>query len=101
MGRTAIKQKFLQFMVSIYELAFSKIYGVGFRVGNEILKHLTPEELFTSSRTSLEALFGGRTRTINDILNKTMFAQCERELDFIIKTMFAPHSLHTKIIQLG
>lgn len=72
-------------MVSIYELAFSKIYGVGFRVGNEILKHLTPEELFTSSRTSLEALFGGRTRTINDILNKTMFAQCERELDFIIK----------------
>ncbi|MDR0789696.1 MAG: DNA-processing protein DprA [Bacteroidales bacterium] len=73
-------------MVSIYELALAKVYGVGFHTAKAIMESLgSPEELFSQNKKSLELIFKSKTRTINDILNKTMFAQCERELEFMHK----------------
>lgn len=78
-------------MVSIYELAFTQIYGVGYKTAQEIIKHITPEELFSLSKSQLQALFGNKERTINDILSKSMFSRCEQELDFINKFNIHAH----------
>lgn len=72
-------------MISIYSLALSKTYGIGPAVAKKLMEYYpTAEELFKESRKSLETLFGSREKTIEAILNKTMFADCERELNFII-----------------
>ncbi len=73
-------------MVSIYELALARIHGIGPRTAIELLKHIgSAEELFRMSRSDLQIIFPAKERTINDILNKTMFARCEQELNFITK----------------
>ncbi len=73
-------------MISIYSLALSKIYGVGPAVAKKLLElYPTAEELFNETPAALKAIFSKRERTINDILNKTMFSECERELNFIEK----------------
>ena len=72
-------------MISIYSLALSKTYGIGPAVAKKIMElYPTAEDLFKESRTALKALFGTREKTIDAILNKTMFSDCEKELNFII-----------------
>lgn len=73
-------------MANIYDIAFANIYGVGPAVAREIMENYSStEELFSESRKCLEAIFKNRTRTIDDILNKTMFAKCEKEMEFMEK----------------
>lgn len=73
-------------MISIYSLALSKTYGIGPAVAKKLLDHYpTAEDLFNETPNALKTLFGSREKTINAILNKTMFAECERELNFIEK----------------
>lgn len=82
-------------MVSIYELALTKVYGIGVRIANEILKNISAEDLFSLSKTELQHLFGAKERTINEILSKQMFKRCEQELEFIqrynIRSYFLTH----------
>ncbi|MBR1769003.1 MAG: DNA-processing protein DprA [Bacteroidales bacterium] len=73
-------------MINIYELAFSKIYGIGPKTALNVLNYVgSPENLFSLDRKELQHIFKTRERTINDIINKTMFARCEKELQFIEK----------------
>jgi DNA processing protein len=73
-------------MVNIYELALTKTYGIGVKSALEILKNLgSAEALFNENEKSLRTIFKTRERTINEILHKTMFEQCEKELEFINK----------------
>ena len=72
-------------MISIYSLALAKTYGIGPAVAKKLLEHYpTAEDLFNETPNALKIVFGTREKTINAILNKTMFADCERELNFII-----------------
>ncbi|MBR5253826.1 MAG: DNA-processing protein DprA [Bacteroidales bacterium] len=73
-------------MISIYSLALSKTYGIGPAVAKKLLElYPTAEELFNETPKALKTLFGSREKTINAILNKTMFSDCEKELNFIEK----------------
>lgn len=72
-------------MISIYSLALAKTYGIGPVVAKKLLEHYpTAEDLFNETPNALKIVFGTREKTINAILNKTMFADCEKELNFII-----------------
>ena len=72
-------------MISIYSLALAKTYGIGPAVAKKLLEHYpTAEDLFNETPNALKIVFGTREKTINAILNKTMFADCEKELNFII-----------------
>ncbi|MDO5759558.1 MAG: DNA-processing protein DprA [Bacteroidota bacterium] len=87
-------------MVNIYELAFSKIYGIGAKTALDLLNKIpSPEDLFAMKRKDLQTIFS-KERTIQDILNKTMFHQCERELNFLeknnIRSYFVTHSSYPK-----
>src|SRR5690554_889327 len=73
-------------MSNIYNLAFANINGVGPVIAKAIMEVFpSTEALFSENRKALEAVFGKREKIINDILNKTMFAKCEKELEFIEK----------------
>lgn len=72
-------------MISIYSLALSKTYGIGPAIAKKIMEiYPTAEDLFKESRKALKTIFGTKEKTIEAILNKTMFADCEKELNFII-----------------
>lgn len=84
-------------MVNIYELAYSKIHGIGSKTALDLLSMVSsPENLFSLNRKDLQAIFKNREKTIDDILNKTMFRRCEQELNFLeknnIRSYFVTHS---------
>ena len=71
-------------MNDLYWLAFSMIPGVGGKTARQLLDIIpNPEDLFLESRKGLETIFGNRTKIIDAILSKSMFAQAENELKFI------------------
>lgn len=73
-------------MVNIYELALARTTGIGPRIAIELLKHIgSAEELFKLNRNDLQTIFKTKHKTIDSILNKTMFPICEQELNFITK----------------
>lgn len=73
-------------MVTIYELALARTPGIGPRIAIELLKHLgSAEALFKLNRQDLQTIFKAKNRTIDSIVNKSMFATCEQELNFIAK----------------
>lgn len=73
-------------MISIYSLALSKTYGIGPAIAKKLLElYPTAEDLFNETPQALKTIFGTREKTINEILNKTMFSDCEKELNFILK----------------
>lgn len=73
-------------MVNIYNIAFANINGVGPIIAREIMEVFpSTEALFSESKKALEAAFGNRKRIIDDIINKTMFNRCEKEIEFINK----------------
>ena len=70
-------------MNDLYWLAFSMIPGVGGKTARQLLDIIpNPEDLFLESRKGLETIFGNRTKIIDAILSKSMFAQAEDELKF-------------------
>ena len=88
-------------MVNIYELAFSKIYGIGPKTAVNLLEHISsPEELFAMTRKDLQAIFHQREKIIDDIINRTMFRRCEQELNFLekynIRSYFVTHASYPK-----
>ena len=71
-------------MNNLYWLAFSMIPGVGGKTARQLLDLIpNPEDLFSESRKGLETIFGNRTKIIDAILSKSMFAQAEDELKFV------------------
>lgn len=73
-------------MASIYDIAFANIHGIGPSTAKEIMKiYSSTEEFFNESRSNLEKIFKTRFKTINDIVNKTMFDKCEKEIEFMEK----------------
>ncbi|MDR1006157.1 MAG: DNA-processing protein DprA [Bacteroidales bacterium] len=71
-------------MVNIYELALAKTFGIGSITAKALIDHFgSAEALFCEDRKSLEIIFKSKTRTIDEIINRTMFAQCEQELEFM------------------
>ena len=73
-------------MISVYSLALSKTYGIGPAIAKKLLElYPTAEDLFNETPKALKTIFGTREKTISEILNKTMFSDCEKELNFIIK----------------
>ncbi|MFA7082656.1 MAG: DNA-processing protein DprA [Bacteroidales bacterium] len=73
-------------MASIYDIAFANIHGIGPSTAKEIMKiYSSTEDFFNESRSNLESIFKTKTRTINEILNKTMFPKVEKEMEFMEK----------------
>ena len=71
-------------MASIYDIAFANIHGIGPSTAKEIMKiYSSTEDFFNESRSNLESIFKTKTRTINEILNKTMFPNVENEMVFM------------------
>lgn len=71
-------------MNDFYWLAFSMIPGVGGKTARQLLDIIpNPEDLFLENKKGLEAIFGNKTKIIDAILSKSMFAQVEDELKFI------------------
>ncbi|MFA6806480.1 MAG: DNA-processing protein DprA [Bacteroidales bacterium] len=71
-------------MATIYDIAFANIHGIGPSTAKEIMKvYSSTEEFFNESKSNLEKIFKTKTRTINDIVNKTMFARVEKEMEFM------------------
>lgn len=80
-------------MTTIYDIAFANIHGIGPSTAKEILKiYGSAEEFFNESKSNLEKIFKTKTKTINDIVNKTMFNRVEKEMEFMqrynIKCLF-------------
>lgn len=92
-----IKNKTKKDMVNIYELALTKIYGIGVKSALEILKNIgSAQALFNENEKALRTIFKTRERTINDILNKTMFNQCEQEIEFMNKYHINSYFINNK-----
>ena len=73
-------------MASIYDIAFANIHGIGPIMAKEIMQiYSSTEEFFNESRSNLEKIFKTRTKTINEIVNKTMFEKAEKEIEFMEK----------------
>lgn len=73
-------------MASIYDIAFANIHGIGPIMAKEIMQiYSSTEEFFNESRPNLEKIFKTRTKTINEIVNKTMFEKAEKEIEFMEK----------------
>ncbi|MDR1726237.1 MAG: DNA-processing protein DprA [Bacteroidales bacterium] len=73
-------------MINIYELALAKTYGIGYKTAKQALTTFhSAEAIFNENKKGLETVFGSKNRTINEILNKKMFPQCESELEFMKK----------------
>lgn len=75
-------------MVSLYQLAFSKIYGIGPKLAKKIIEHYgKPEAIFEETESNLRKIFKnkGGEKTINDIVHKTMFKRCEQEIEWMNK----------------
>jgi DNA processing protein len=73
-------------MATIYDIAFANIPGVGPATAKEIMNYFSStEEFFSESRSNLEKIFKTRTKTIDAIVNKSMFDKCEKEMIFMEK----------------
>ncbi len=73
-------------MATIYDIAFANIPGVGPVAAKEIMKvYPTTQEFFEEKPANLEKIFKTRRKTIDAIVNKTMFERCEKELMFMEK----------------
>lgn len=73
-------------MVDIYQLALTKINGVGVAIARKIIETFSSAEaFFKESPSNLKIIFGSRDRIIRQIVNKEMFGRCEQELEFIQK----------------
>ena len=73
-------------MATIYDIAFANIPGVGPATAKEIMNvYSSTEEFFSESRSNLEKIFKTRTKTIDAIVNKSMFDKCEKEMIFMEK----------------
>ncbi|MDR1847357.1 MAG: DNA-processing protein DprA [Bacteroidales bacterium] len=71
-------------MVTIYELALAKTYGIGIHTAKGLMKRFgSAKALFEQNRANLELVLGKQPRTINEIINRSMFPQCEKELEFM------------------
>ena len=72
-------------MNRLYQIALTMIPQVGGKTARQILEVYTdPEELFKESRKALEAAFGKRT-IVDHILDKTILAAAEAEMEFVTK----------------
>ena len=64
-----------------YWVALSMIPGIGAKTARQLLDVVQePECLFKETRKGLEAIFSTRTKIIDAILSKSVFADAEREL---------------------
>ena len=71
-------------MVDIFQLALAKTNGIGPRIAQELIKHVgSARDVFELNERDLRLIFKTREKTIQDILSKRMFKDCERELNFI------------------
>lgn len=93
-------------MISIYKLALSQIRGIRYTMAQKLLSHYsTCENIFSSDRKELEEVIGNRPKIIDQIINKTMFSRCERELLFLerynIATYFCQDSDYPQRLTQG
>lgn len=73
-------------MVNIYELALTKVYGIGPRIAVELMNHIgSAQDLFEMSREDLSVIFRSKEKTIDDILSRRMFPVCEKELEYMTR----------------
>ena len=73
-------------MVDIFQLALTKTAGIGTKTAQAIIEHLgSARALFEMTENDLRQIFKNREATIQSILSKSMFAICERELEFMQK----------------
>ena len=71
-------------MTDIYQLALARTAGIGSKTAQAIIEHSgSARELFEMNEQDLRVIFKSREKTIQDILSKRMFADCERELEFM------------------
>jgi DNA processing protein len=71
-------------MKELYWLALNMIPGVGDKTAHQLLEIFpSPEALFSETKKGLESIFGNKTKSIDAILSKSMFADAEKELKFI------------------
>ena len=73
-------------MADIYQLALSKIYGIGPKSAVAIIKSMgSAQALFEESEKNLRLIFKTREKTVSDILSRRMFDVCEKEMEFMQK----------------
>lgn len=73
-------------MTDIFQLALSKTYGIGSAIAQEIIKNIgSARALFEMNEADLRFIFKNREKTIQDILSRRMFNDCEKELEFMQK----------------
>jgi DNA processing protein len=72
-------------------LALQRIVGVGDIIAKKLLQHCgTAEAIFTSKATQLAAIDGVGSVLLNNLKDKTVFAQAEKELRFIQNNKISP-----------
>ncbi len=73
-------------MVDLYQLAVARIKGLGNRAVQTIISNLgSPKALFELGEKDLRFILGTKEQAIQDILSKSMFDKCEKELEFMQK----------------
>ncbi|MBQ7985599.1 MAG: hypothetical protein IJ250_08215, partial [Bacteroidales bacterium] len=73
-------------MVDVYQLALTKVSGIGTRTAQEIVKNLgSARALFEEKEANLRIIFRNKEKTIRDIVSRKMFGICEKEIDFMQK----------------
>ncbi|MBR1626107.1 MAG: DNA-processing protein DprA [Bacteroidales bacterium] len=73
-------------MVDIFQLALTKVSGIGSRTAQELIKHIgSARELFEMNEKDLRLIFKNKEKTIQDIISKQMFDLCEKEMEFMQK----------------
>lgn len=70
----------------LYQIALTKINGVGDIIGKNLLRIVGDEEaIFKSSAKALSAIQGISNSLVKEILSPDVFIQAEKELEFVIK----------------
>lgn len=70
----------------LYQIALTKVPGVGDIVGKNLLSIVgEPEAIFKSTKTSLNAIKGLTQKVVNEILNPKILQEAEAELNFVRK----------------
>lgn len=70
----------------LYQIALTKIVGVGDIIGKNLLKIVGDEEsIFKSSPKTLSAIQGLSNNTVNEILKPEVLQKAEKELEFVRK----------------
>lgn len=82
-------------MNTLYEIALTKIKGVGPKLTKALIKHFgDAKNIFNASDAQLATIVGTRHTIIHDLKNKTIIEQAKRELDFI-------HKNHIQTLWIG